>query len=453
MGAINNAFNRVGLSVLSLASATAKYRSKRNEEGKNRAKLNYSTAATIKKQNNVLTKNQSESPKSYFDINSVLSSEIARQKLEEKKALEQLVQERAKATSSGEEAGVKETVEAKKPVQRFGELAGVEEAPAPDQKALEKMEEEKTKATSFGELPTVSTENSETKIPVDEDVKKLQEVKANIEKRNMPETAKVEEPTEDRYDWHNYADKFYDGIGYGAAEEKVKEKYGKTVSELYDEETPIREKLEQLKSIIDLEKYRPTEEEIGQYHYQNVAWDRLYRDYPEYEELDKQIREKTDIANEAFRMREKLAEDSNSLTLEDFGFSKEEQDEWAELDKKKSWDKRSKNYARWEELENKRVHAISAKKDVINSYDTYRYEYKEKQEFNDRIEEFYKVWETKAKPKFNDYRGKKLPPKVQEAYDRIDNKNLTYDSWLIDLDTVNTYYKKQVMKKNKKENN
>ena len=243
MGAINDAFNKAGLSVLSLASATAKYRARRNEEGKNRAKLNYSTAATIKKQNNELTKNKSEPPKSYFDINSVLSSEIDEQKIALQKSLEQLVQERAKAT-------------------RFGELAGVEEAPAP---------QEKSKATSFGELPTVSTENSETKITVDEDVKKLQEVKANIEKRNIPETAKVEEPTEDRFDWHNYADKFYEGIGYEAAEEKVKEKYGKTVSELYDEQTPIKEKLEQLKSIIDLEKYRPTGEEIGQYHYQNIA--------------------------------------------------------------------------------------------------------------------------------------------------------------------------------------
>ena len=403
MGAINDAFNKAGLSVLSLASATAKYRTRRNEEGKNRAKLNYSTAATIKKQNNELTKNQLEPPKSYFDINSILQHEIDEQKIAEKKVLEQLAQERSKATS-------------------------------------------------FGELPTVSTENSETKITVDEDVKKLQEVKANIEKRNMPETAKVEEPTEDRLDWHNYADKFYDGIGYDAAEEKVKEKYGKTVDELYDEENPIREKLEQLKSIIDFEKYRPTEEEIGQYHYQNVVWYRLYEDYPEYKELEKQIGEKTDIANEAFRMRDNLAKDSNSLTLEDFGFSKEEQDEWAELDKK-SLNKNSKNYARWDELEKKRVYAISAKKDVVNSYDTDRYEYREKQQFNDNSEDVYRIWETKAKQKFNEYRGKRLPPKVQEAYDRIDNKKLTYDTWRDDLNTVNTYYQKQVMKKNKKENN
>ena len=399
MGAINDAFNKAGLSVLSLASATAKYRARRNEEGKNRAKLNYSTAATIKKQNNELTKNQSAPPKSYFDINSILSHEIDEQKIAEKKVLEQLAQERAKPTN-------------------------------------------------FGELPTVSTENSETKISVDEDVKKLQEVKANIEKRNIPETAKVEEPTEDRLDWHNYADKFYEGIGYEAAEEKVKEKYGKTVSELYGEKTPIKEKLEQLKSIIDLEKYRLAEEEIGQYHYQNVAWDRLYKDYPEYKELEKQMGEKTEIANEAFEMRDKLARDSNSLTLEDFGFSKEEQDEWAELDKK-SLNKKSKNYARWDELENKRVYAASARKNVINSY----YKDKEKQEFNDKSEKLYKVWETTAKSKFNEYRGKKLPTKVQEAYDRIDNKNLTYDTWQDDLNTVNTYFQKQWMKKNKKENN
>ena len=434
MGTINNTFNRTGWSLLALANATAKYRAQRNEEGKNRAKQSYSTVATIKKQNNELTKNQSEPPKSYFDINSILSSEIDEQKIAVQKALEQLTQEKAKATSFGELSGVEETVK---------------QADAPTEK---EVVEAKKPVQSFGELPTVSTENTETKIPVDEDVKKLQEVKANIEKRNMPETAKVEEPTEDKYDWHNYADKFYDGIGYEAAEEKVKEKYGKTVSELYDEKNPIIEKLEQLKSIIDLEKYRPNGEEALKYHYQNVVWDRLYKDYPEYEELEKQLGEKTDIANKAFEMRDELVRDSNSLTLEDFGFSKEEQDEWAELNKK-SLNKNSKNYARWDELEKKRVYAESARKDVINSHDTDMYWYKEKQEFNNRSEEFYKVWETKFKQKFNEYRGKKLPPKVQEAYDRIDNKNLTYDSWRVDLDTLNTYYQKQVMKKNKKENN
>ena len=434
MGAINDAFNKAGWSILSLASATAKYRAKRNEEGKNRAKQSYSTIATIKKQNNELTQNQAEAPKSYFDINSILKHEIDEQKTATQKVLEQLAQEKAKATSFGELAGVEKTFK---------------QADAPTEK---EVVEAKKPVQSFGEPPTVSTENSETKITVDEDIKKLQEVKANIEKRNIPETAKVEEPTKDKYDWHDYADRFYEGIGYEAAEEKVKEKYGKTVDELYDENTPIKEKLEQLKSIIDLEKYRPTEEEIGHYHYQNVVWDRLYKDYPEYEELDKQIREKIDIANEAYRMRNDLAEDSNSLTLEDFGFSKEEQDEWAELNKK-SLNKNSKNYARWDELEKKRVYAESARNDVINAHDTDRYWDKEKQYFNDKIDEFYEVWDTKFRQKFNEYRGKRLSPKVQEAYDKIDNKKLTYDTWRDDLNTINTYWQKQVTKKNKKENN
>ena len=135
MGAINSVFNRTGWSILALANATAKYRAQRNEEGKNRAKQSYSTVATIKKQNNELTQNQVETPKSYFSDNLNIPPEIDEQKIAEQTVLKEMAQERAKATS-------------------FGELAGVEEAPAP----------EKAKATSFGELPTVSAENSETNI-------------------------------------------------------------------------------------------------------------------------------------------------------------------------------------------------------------------------------------------------------------------------------------------------
>ena len=181
MGAINDAFNKAGLSVLSLASATAKYRARRNEEGKNRAKLNYSTAATIKKQNNELTKKQLERPKSYLDINSPLPPEKDEQKrakatsfgelltiekvlAPEQKVLDETTQEKAKATSFGELAGVKE--------------AGVEEAPAPEQKVLEQIAQEKAKATNFDELPTVTTEHSETNIDAkDPEVQGLIEVK------------------------------------------------------------------------------------------------------------------------------------------------------------------------------------------------------------------------------------------------------------------------------------
>ena len=169
MGALNNAFNKAGLSILSLASATAKYRARRNEEGKNRAKLNYSTAATIKKQNNELTKKQSEPPKSYYDINSPLPPEKDEQKIAEQKVLKQMAQERAKATSFGELAGVEEAPAPKQAkATSFGEILTVnsemDEQKIAEQKALEQIAQEKAKATSFDELPTVSAEHSETNI-------------------------------------------------------------------------------------------------------------------------------------------------------------------------------------------------------------------------------------------------------------------------------------------------
>ena len=131
MGAINHAFNQAGWSILHLANAASKYRSKLNEEGQNRAKQSYSTAATIKKQNNQLTKNNIE--------------QVTEKKVPQRFGELAGVEETFKQADAPTE---KEVVEAKKPVQSFGELAGVEEAPA----------------TSFGELPTVSAENSETNI-------------------------------------------------------------------------------------------------------------------------------------------------------------------------------------------------------------------------------------------------------------------------------------------------
>ena len=102
MGAINNAFNKASLSILYLADSISKYRSKLNEEGQNRAKQSYSTAATIKKQNNELTKNQAETPRHFFDDNSSLPPKMDEQKITEQKVLEQMTQEKAKATSFGE---------------------------------------------------------------------------------------------------------------------------------------------------------------------------------------------------------------------------------------------------------------------------------------------------------------------------------------------------------------
>ena len=148
MGVINNTFNRAGWNILALANATAKYRAQRNEEGKNRAKQSYSTIATIKKQNNELTQNQVEAPKSYFSDNLNIPPEIDEQKIAEQSVLKEMAQEKAKATS-------------------FGESAGVEEAPAPKQTYISSEEDAylpiKAENTET-ELPTVSAERSETNI-------------------------------------------------------------------------------------------------------------------------------------------------------------------------------------------------------------------------------------------------------------------------------------------------
>ena len=168
MGAINNAFNKAGWSILALAQVTSKYRSKINEEKKNRAKQSYTTAATIKKQNNELTKSQVETPKSYFSDDWNIPPEKNEQKIAEQKVLKQMAQEKAKATSFGELVHAEDVIapEQKAKAASFGELAGVEEAPASEQ------------ATSFDELPTVSAEHSETNISAkDPEVQGLIEVK------------------------------------------------------------------------------------------------------------------------------------------------------------------------------------------------------------------------------------------------------------------------------------
>lgn len=147
MRTINKAFNQAAGSVLVLAGTMARLRSELNEKASNNAKKGYEKAANIKKENKELTK----------------------------KNIEQVVEKKA-PQRFGELAGVEETVkqadipakkevvEAKKPVQRFGELAGKEEAPAPKQKYI--LSEE-------GAYFPIKAENTETKIPVDEDVQGL----------------------------------------------------------------------------------------------------------------------------------------------------------------------------------------------------------------------------------------------------------------------------------------
>lgn len=160
MGAINNAFNQASWSILQLANAASRYISRRNKEGQNRAKQSYNWTATIKKQNNELTKSQVETPKPFFDFDanySTIPPEIDEQKIAEQEVLEKMAQEKTKVT-------------------RFGELAGVEEAPDPKQ----------AKAASFVELPTVSAENSETNISAkDPEVQGLINAKQKNLKRSI----------------------------------------------------------------------------------------------------------------------------------------------------------------------------------------------------------------------------------------------------------------------------
>ena len=171
MGAINNAYNQAGWSILQLASAASKYMSGRNKEGQDRAKQNYNWAATIKKQNNELTKTQVETLKSYFGPTYSIPPERDEQKIAEQEVLDKMAQEKPKVT-------------------RFGEIPTaspeMDEQKIADQEALKKMEEEKTKAASFGELPTVSAENSETNISAnDPEVQGLIQAKQKNMKRSI----------------------------------------------------------------------------------------------------------------------------------------------------------------------------------------------------------------------------------------------------------------------------
>ena len=199
MGAINNAFNQASWSIVQLASAVSKYISRRNKEGQNRAKQSYNLAATIKKQNNELTKSTVETAKQFFGANYSIPHERDEQKIAEQEVLEKIAQEKTKAT-------------------RFGELATVnseiDEQKIAEQKVLEKMAEEKTKAASFVELPTVSAEHSETNINAKDpevqgliNVKQKNALKAASSKRSQERYQNIKEKLTYRFaDEHNIDD-------------------------------------------------------------------------------------------------------------------------------------------------------------------------------------------------------------------------------------------------------
>ena len=171
MRAINNAYNQAGWSILQLASAASKYMSGRNKEGQNKAKQSYNWAATIKKQNNELTKTQVETLKSYFGATYSIPPEKDEQKIAEQEVLGKMAKEKPKFT------GFDELLNSK---------PNMDEQKIADQEVLEKMEEEKTKAASFGELPTVSAEHSETNISAkDPEVQGLINAKQKNLKRSI----------------------------------------------------------------------------------------------------------------------------------------------------------------------------------------------------------------------------------------------------------------------------
>lgn len=138
---------RAGASVLALAGMINGLNSKFSENGNNKAKQGYEKAVNTKKENKELTNK---------NIQQVVEKK-APQPFGELAGVEEPVKQ---ADTPAE----KEVVEAKKPVQGFGELAGKEEAPAPKQKYI--LSEE-------GAYFPIKAENTETKIPVDEDVQGL----------------------------------------------------------------------------------------------------------------------------------------------------------------------------------------------------------------------------------------------------------------------------------------
>ena len=215
MGVINNAFNQASWSIIQLANAASKYISRRNKEGQNRAKQSYNLAATIKKQNNELTKSTVEATKPFFGANYSIPPERDEQKIAEQKVLEKMAQEKTKPTSF--EVLEKMAQEKTKPTS-FGEIPTVssemDEQKIAEQKVLEKMAEEKTKAASFVELPTVSAENSETNISAKDpevqgliQAKQKNALKASAGKRSQERYQNIKEKLTYRFaDEHNIDD-------------------------------------------------------------------------------------------------------------------------------------------------------------------------------------------------------------------------------------------------------
>ena len=176
MGAIQNSITGALGAVTGVAWTMARLKSRLNEKASDKAKKGYEKAANIKKENNELIKNNIEqvtekkAPQSFGELAITKEELPVESKVVEKKAPQHFgelvgAEEKFKQADAPTEKGV---VEAKKPVQRFGELAGVEETPTAKQKYISSDE---------SAYSPIKAENTETKIPVDEDVQGLIKVK------------------------------------------------------------------------------------------------------------------------------------------------------------------------------------------------------------------------------------------------------------------------------------
>ena len=203
---------KAGGSVLALAGTMARLKSRLNEKASDKAKKGYEKAANIKKENNELIKNNIEqvtekkAPQSFGELAITKEELPVESKVVEKKAPQHFgelagVEEKFKQADAPTE---KEVVEAKKPVQRFGELAGAEETPTAEQKYISSDE---------SAYSTIKAENTETKIPVDEDVqgliqaKQKNALKAASSKRSQERYQNIKEKLTYRFaDEHNIDD-------------------------------------------------------------------------------------------------------------------------------------------------------------------------------------------------------------------------------------------------------
>lgn len=310
--------------------------------------------------------------------------------------------------------------------ERFAKINGTFEAPAEPEVKEETSDEPKIKASEY-EDPVGTLEDYATKNGMDwkryaeldhklnwpgpdqlseddPERPKLKREWSKLEKMRAPmilghrqATAEAIEDAWKKLDFND--EKFHKGMSWDEANDAIKEKYGKSVNELYDEVDVDHKQLDKMKKDLDIyNNYKASED--GKYHYQNVDWENLYKEHPEYESLEKSIGEKTKTANSVYQERTKLTK----------GYT-----DYENPIIKGAWQK---------ELE-----AI----DLANE---------EKAEA-ERSEKMYKVWTDKARSEVYKFASKKgtLPKKVQEAADRFDNKDFSNKDG--DMETLNKFYRKK----------